>query len=127
MIFYSPTFAADRDRATRFMIAYLRGVRDYHDAFFGTRAGRAEAVRSTRGEDDDRSSPRSYDLMAMPSLDPNGAINVQSMIEDQDYYLAKGCEQQPIDVVGTVDTSFVEAALARIGPLLTRARRSRRS
>ena len=59
--------------------------------------------------------PEVYDQMVMPSLDPNGAINVQSMIEDQDYYLAKGCQQQAIDVAGTVDTSFVEAALAQIG------------
>jgi len=53
--------------------------------------------------------------MVMPSLDPNGAINVQSMVEDQDYYLSKGCQQQPIDVAGTIDTSFVESALARLG------------
>jgi len=114
VIFYAPTFAADRDRATRFMIAYLRGVRDYHDAFFGSRAGRAEVVRLLV-EKTTIKQPEVYDQMVMPSLDPNGAINVQSMVEDQDYYLAKGCQQQAIDVASTVDTSFVETALAQIG------------
>jgi NitT/TauT family transport system substrate-binding protein len=45
VIFYSPAFAEERERATRFMVAYLRGVRDYHDAFFGSKAQRDEVVR----------------------------------------------------------------------------------
>jgi NitT/TauT family transport system substrate-binding protein len=114
VIFYSPAFAADRDGGTRFMIAYLRGVRDYHDAFFGGRAGRADVIRLLV-EKTTIKQPEVYDQMVMPSLDPNGAINLQSMVEDQDYYLTKGCQQQPIDVAGAVDTSFVEAALAQIG------------
>jgi NitT/TauT family transport system substrate-binding protein len=45
VIFYAPGFAADRARATRFMVAYLRGVRDYHDAFFGSHAQRDDVIR----------------------------------------------------------------------------------
>ena len=53
--------------------------------------------------------------MAMPLIDPNGEINLQSMVEDQDYYLAKGRQQQPIDVAHSVDGSFAEAAGSRLG------------
>jgi NitT/TauT family transport system substrate-binding protein len=31
---YSPEFAKDKDSATRFMVAFLKGARDYYDAFF---------------------------------------------------------------------------------------------
>ena len=33
VLLYAPAFAADRDLAQRFTTAYLRGVRDYNDAF----------------------------------------------------------------------------------------------
>jgi len=34
VLVYSPEFAKKTDTATKFMIGYLRGVRDYHDALF---------------------------------------------------------------------------------------------
>jgi NitT/TauT family transport system substrate-binding protein len=114
VIFYAPGFAEERDRATRFMVAYLRGVRDYHDAFFGSHA-RRDAVIRLMVEKTTVKQPDLYDHMAMPLIDPNGEINVQSMMEDQDYYLAKGCQSQPIDVARSVDSSFAEAAVARLG------------
>ncbi len=114
VIFYGPGFADERERATGFMVAYLRGVRDYLDAFFGSRAQRADVVRLLV-EKTAIKQPELYDQMSMAYMDPNGEINVQSMIEDQDYYLAKGCQAQPIDVARAVDASFAEAAVARIG------------
>jgi NitT/TauT family transport system substrate-binding protein len=114
VLMYAPTFAEERDRATRFMVAYLRGVRDYHEAFFGSKAGRDETVRLLV-EKTTIKQPELYDQMVLPSIDPNGVVNLQSMMDDQDYYLAKGCQPQPIDMARTVDMSFAEAAVARIG------------
>jgi NitT/TauT family transport system substrate-binding protein len=114
VIFYSPGFAEDRDRATRFMVAYLRGVRDYHDAFFGSKAQRDAVIRLLVDKTAVK-QPELYDHMGMPLIDPNGEINVASMVDDQDYYLAKGCQTQPIDVARSVDPSFAEAAVARLG------------
>jgi NitT/TauT family transport system substrate-binding protein len=114
VIFYAPAFAEDRDRATRFMVAYLRGVRDYHDAFFGSKARRDDAVRLLV-EKTTIKQPELYDHLAMPLIDPNGEINLPSRMEDQHYYLAKGCQSQPIDVARAVDSSFAEAAVARLG------------
>jgi NitT/TauT family transport system substrate-binding protein len=114
VILYSPTFAEDRDRATGFMVAYLRGVRDYYDAFFGSGARRDEMIRLLV-EKTTNKRPDLYDQKTMPLIDPNGEINVQSMVEDQDYYLARGCQPQPIDVAQSVDRSFAQAAVARLG------------
>jgi NitT/TauT family transport system substrate-binding protein len=114
VIFYGPGFAAERDRATRFMVAYLRGVRDYLDAFFGSQARRDEVIRLLV-EKTTVQQPELYDRMTMPLINPDGEINVQSMLEDQVYYLAKGCQSQPIEVARAVDSSFAEAAVARLG------------
>jgi NitT/TauT family transport system substrate-binding protein len=114
VILYSPQLADDRDRATRFMVAYLRGVRDMHDAFFGSKARRAETIRLLV-EKTTIKQPELYDQMVLPATDPNGEINLQSLIDDQEYYLAKGCQPQRIDIAQAVDTSFAQAAVARLG------------
>ena len=56
-----------------------------------------------------------YETMIVPLIDPNGELNRQSMSDDQEYYLGRGCQQQPIDLAQSVDTSFVDAAVARLG------------
>jgi NitT/TauT family transport system substrate-binding protein len=114
VILYSPRFAEDRDRATGFMVAYLRGVRDYYDAFFGTEARRDEVIRLLV-EKTTNKRPDLYDQKTMPLIDPNGEINLESMAEDQDDYLARGCQAQPIDVAQSIDRSFAQAAVARLG------------
>jgi hypothetical protein len=37
------------------------------------------------------------------------------MVAEQEYYLARGCQQQAVDLGQVIDTSFLEAALARLG------------
>jgi NitT/TauT family transport system substrate-binding protein len=96
------------------MVAYLRGVREYQDAFFGSRA-RREAVVRLLVERTTLKQPELYDQIVLPTIDPDGEINQQSMSDDQEYYLARGCQQQPIDIARVVDGSFAAAAVARLG------------
>ncbi|HLH26034.1 MAG TPA: ABC transporter substrate-binding protein [Chloroflexota bacterium] len=116
-IIYSGQFARDRAEAgRRFMIAYLKGVRYYDDAFDGGDAAkRQEAVailtRSTAVKD-----PALYDRMVMPGLDPNGRLNVASIAEDQDLWLASGLQQARVNLDEVVDPSFTDAAVAALGP-----------
>jgi NitT/TauT family transport system substrate-binding protein len=86
----------------------------WHLSDLGSRARRDDAVRLLVDKTTVK-QPELYDRMGMPYMDPNGEINVESMMEDQEYYLAKGCQTQPIDIARSVDSSFAEAALARLG------------
>ena len=61
------------DQLSRFLIGYLRGVRDYNDAF-ARNQGRAEVVRILTEQTSVR-DPALYERMNMPSLDPDGTIN----------------------------------------------------
>jgi NitT/TauT family transport system substrate-binding protein len=116
-IFYSGQFMrAQPEVARRFMVAYLKGVRYYNDAFDkGDAAKRQEVVniltRNTTVKD-----PALYDRMVMPGLAPDGRLNVASLSEDQDYFLAAGLQQQRIDVNTLVDHSFADAAVQVLGP-----------
>jgi len=54
---------------------------------------------------------------AIPSgLKPDPIPNVQSIVDDQEWYLAHGHQTQRISVQDFVDTSFVEQAIRELGP-----------
>jgi NitT/TauT family transport system substrate-binding protein len=112
---FSPEFSQNIAVANRFVTAYLRGVRLYNDAFHHRDpAARAEVIpiltRRTAV-----SSPALYDKMVMVGLNPNGAVNVENIKAQQEYYLAAGQQQQAVDVDALVNTRFVEAALQTLG------------
>jgi hypothetical protein len=46
----------------------------------------------------------------------DGRINLASIAEAQDYWLANGAQQTRIDLETLVDYSFVDAALQVLGP-----------
>jgi len=112
---YGPSFLADQPEAgRRWMIAYLRGARDYTAAFrHGERRAEVVAIltRHTTVKD-----PALYDRMGMSTIDPNGAVNLASLADQAAWYGEQGFLQGSIDVASLIDTRFVDAALARLGP-----------
>jgi NitT/TauT family transport system substrate-binding protein len=110
---YSPQFAAT-EAASRFMVAYLRGVRDYNDAvLYGQgKDGIVDVLtRYTAVKD-----PALYADMAFAAIDPDGRIDLAALELDLQYYLAKGFVQQPVDLQQIVDNRYADYALARLGP-----------
>jgi len=114
---YGAAFAQEQpDVARRFMVAYLRGVRVYNDAFVkGDAAARqitvAALIQHTPVKD-----AALYDRMTMAGLNPDGRVNLASMVDDQEYWLASGAQQARIDVASLVDYSFADAAVQALGP-----------
>lgn len=112
-LLYSPPFAST-DTARRFMVAYVRGLRDYNDAFrFGRdRAAVVELLtRYTTVKD-----PATFDQMAMAGLHPDGRVNQASVAGDLDFYVRNGYVQQRLDVADLIDDRFVDYAVERLGP-----------
>jgi NitT/TauT family transport system substrate-binding protein len=116
-VMYGDQFIQGRpDAARQFMIAYVRAVRFYNDAFaYGDAAKRQTAVqiltRHTTLKD-----PALYDRMAMPGIDPDGRMNVATINQDQDFWLSQGTQQSRVDLNGVVDLRFADAALQALGP-----------
>jgi NitT/TauT family transport system substrate-binding protein len=113
-VVYSSRFAAQTDLARRFMVAYLKGVREYNDAF-QKGIGRAEVVRvlteSTAVRD-----PALYDVMNMAGIDPDGRIARQSLQLDMDYFRQRGYYTGPVTLDDLLDTAFAEYAVQQLGP-----------
>ena len=114
-LFYSPEFAQRTDVARRFMVAYVRALRDYNDAF-AKNQGRAE-VAQILAKYTTVKDVALYDKMVPAGLDPDGRLNVQGIRDDLALYVQEGCASgQVADVDRVVDESFVQYALSVLGP-----------
>jgi len=114
VILYSEKFAQDKDAATRFMVAYLKGARFYADAFDKKDpAKRTEAIDIIA-----KATKLDATLIArvvLPGIDPNGKVNVDSLDAAQKYFVAKGTQTKALDMTKIVDQSFAQEAVRRLG------------
>lgn len=98
----------------RFMLALLRGTRDYVNAVEKNQ-GRAEAVaamiKHTRIKE-----PALYDKMIFPKVAPSGEVRMASLQETLDWFRTKGVVKAVVDLSKVVDQRFTTSALKRLGP-----------
>ncbi|MCL5962129.1 MAG: ABC transporter substrate-binding protein [Chloroflexi bacterium] len=116
VILYSGKFMKENpDAAKGFMIAYLRAVRDYNDAFAKKDAKKKAEVVSILTKSTAVKDPALYDKMIVPGLNPNGEVFKASLPEDQDYFIRAGLQETKVDVDKLVDSSFVKYAVEKLG------------
>jgi NitT/TauT family transport system substrate-binding protein len=114
LIMYSPTMTTQRQEVgRRFMVGYLRSLRDYQDAFNGGKdldAIIAILTRYTSIKD-----PAVYKKIVVPAFEPNGQMNVQSIKDLQQWYVDNGLVQTPAALDEFFDTSYLDYALGVVG------------
>ncbi len=112
---YGPSIGQDQPALGHaIMRAYLKGLRDYNRAFRDG-IGKAE-IAAIIAKHSTVKNPAVVEAMTPVGLDPDGRINVDSLIEDQRFYVEKGTVPTPVDMHQLVDHSYVEAALRALGP-----------
>jgi NitT/TauT family transport system substrate-binding protein len=113
-LYYSPEFAANTDLATRYMIAYLKGKRDFDDAFRGGKD--REAAIAMLAQDLPR-VPAELWRTSQPNLaDLNGEVNVDNIIYQAGFYKKDGEISGPVpDIAKFVDLQFAHAAVKVLG------------
>jgi NitT/TauT family transport system substrate-binding protein len=112
VLMYAPRFART-ESARRFMVAYLRGVRDYVDGIV-----RKRAVDPVAGIIAKYSTTKDVELikrMAPVGLNPDGYVNRQSIQGDLEWYVRGGHVSQRPDLNQLVDNSHVDFALQQLG------------
>jgi sulfonate transport system substrate-binding protein len=114
-VFYASGFTQNRAVGNNFVVAYLRGVRDYLRTFFDNQGDRAAAVAQLIKHLPVK-EPALYERMSMPYFNPDGHINVADVRAQQDWYVSQGQVQQPIDIDRVVDNSYADYALSVLGP-----------
>lgn len=114
-IFYSPVFMEKHPKAAQgFMNAYVRGLRDYNDAFekgVGRDAVIAILTKYTRIRD-----PEVYRAVVPVGLSPDGLVNVQSLKDDARWYHQRGYLKALPDIDTIVDLSYARQAAQTLGP-----------
>lgn len=113
-IFYSEKFIQDHpDVARRWMLAYVKGLRGYNDAF---RKGiNKQQIVDILIKHKAASSAEFLDRMNKVGLHPDGAINMESIQYDIDFYVRYGYVATAPKVEDVVDLSFVEYAVQQLG------------
>ena len=118
-IIYGPDFVEQGDLATRFMVAYLKGARDYNDALEEGRlqGPNADEIISIIAEYSNITDPELISNMEAAGIDPNGELNVDGMERDLQTWKDQGLlENEDVTAEQTVDTSFIDAAVEELGP-----------
>jgi NitT/TauT family transport system substrate-binding protein len=112
---YGPTLRERPDDALRYMVAYLRGARDYCDAFPHGR-NRDEVVAAVAAAAGVSADTVLRDMIQV-GLDPNGELNLESIKSDLDWMNEARALPAPVPLEAVIDNSYREAALAALqGP-----------
>jgi NitT/TauT family transport system substrate-binding protein len=114
-LLYSPRFAAS-DLAVPFMIAYLKGIRVYDDAFqkkLPEARDKAFDAVVKYGPVQDRSVYERYTSYFL--IDPDGKLRLQRLQDQQEFFLSTGAQATRMDFSKIVDTRFAEQAAAKLG------------
>ena len=114
MVLASPKFMEEEeDVSLRFMLAYLKGLRDYNDAFVKGE-GKDEIIEimtmHTALKD-----PALWEKVNVTGLDPNGKMRIDDIKAQYDMYKEYGAIQGEFDFDEAIDTSLTEKALEILG------------
>jgi NitT/TauT family transport system substrate-binding protein len=94
--------------------AYLRGVRDYCNAYHGgkDRAAMIDLLIKTGTEN----RPDILTKYPWPARDPNGRINVASMLDMQDWYIKAKMSTARLPAERLLNTTYIDDAVKEAGP-----------
>ncbi len=113
VVIFSEQMSKNVDVARRFMVGYLKGARDYYDAFVKNK-NRSETVsiisKAINVE------PGLFDQMGLPYMDPDGKLHVSSMKTDFAYFKEMGYYTGNLEIEPQIDTQFIEYAAKQLGP-----------
>jgi NitT/TauT family transport system substrate-binding protein len=114
VIVYAPNFSTQRvDAGKKFMTAYIRGLRDWIDAV--DRNKDYDAIIGIMTKESSLKDPAIYKKIALPAFDPNGALFLDAIKVNQQWYVDHGDVKNPIDVDKIYDPRYLEYAVGQLG------------
>jgi NitT/TauT family transport system substrate-binding protein len=94
--------------------AYLRGLRDYCDAYHGAPV-KEEIIAALIRHGSER-RPELLHKYPWPARSPDGRINIASMLDMQDWYVKNGYARTRFPPERLVDMSYADYAVQKLGP-----------
>lgn len=115
VVLFSPNLARNKDLARRFMLAYIKGARDYNDVFTKKVSAKHDEIVQILARNTTVKDVSLYDKMAMPGIDANGRARKASLAVDQDWFLQSGAQKLKADLDKVVDNQYADWAVQRLG------------
>ncbi|HHY93563.1 MAG TPA: ABC transporter substrate-binding protein [Firmicutes bacterium] len=113
LLVYGPSITGRPQVADRFMVAYIKSLRDYNDAFFKDK-GKADIV-TVLAEWSVVKDKALYDKMFPVGLNPNGYVREKGIELDLAWYKDRGLLKGDLSVRDVVDNQYVDRALKVLG------------
>lgn len=114
LVLGSPDFMnKEQDISLRFMAAYLKGVRDYNDAFIKD-IGKGEVI-DIMAKHTALKDAALWEKVNVTGLDPDGKMFIDDIKKQYEAYKANGAIRGDIDFDKAIDTSMTEKAIEEIG------------
>ncbi|MDH5727438.1 MAG: ABC transporter substrate-binding protein [Gammaproteobacteria bacterium] len=115
VIMYSPVFINKHpEMAKRFMVAYVKGMRDYNDAFENNI--NKEAIIDILLKHTKVKDRATYDKVANVGLNPDAMLNIETMRADAQWLYQKRYIKNPADVDNIAELRFINYARKVLGP-----------
>ena len=111
IMMFSPAFAKT-DTAKRFMVAHLKAQREYMRLVQTGQPGEVCRVVNKYSP----AMPADCAGVSFTGVEPNGAINVESLERYQKEWMDWGVMKEPADIRKSVNTEFVRNAVTVLGP-----------
>lgn len=113
VVLAGPKFIANRDVSERFMVAYLKALRDYNDAFLKGKDKDAiiQILMKYTGMNDNAS----WQNVQVTGLNPNGGVFKDNLVDQYKWYKANGSVKADVDLNKIIDMSLVDAAMKYVG------------
>jgi NitT/TauT family transport system substrate-binding protein len=105
---------ANQQLVRNYYVAYLRGIRDYCQAYHGSAVRQAMIDLSIRTGTETR--PELLHKYPWPARSPNGRINVASLLDMQAWFVKSKMSSGELPAERLLDTSTVDYAVQKLGP-----------
>ena len=113
VVVFGPSMGHKREAGERWMVANLRGVREGLELIVERRDPQAIAIAAEYSTIKD---PALWQKMDIQRSNPDGYNYPDSIRLDLNWFVANGLVTKPIDVDSVLDQSYVDYAIARLGP-----------
>jgi NitT/TauT family transport system substrate-binding protein len=113
LLVYGKSMLEKPEVAKRFMVAYVKALRDYNDAFF--KNIKQDEIISILSEYSTVKDKELYKKMYPVGLNPNGYVRMKGIQMDLDWYKQKDLLKGDLKAEDVVDNSFCDYAVQVLG------------
>lgn len=113
ILVYGTGMTKNAEVANRFMVAYVKSLRDYNDAFF--KGNNKKEMIDLLVKNSVLKDPALYEKMYPTGLNPDGYVRIKGVAADLDWYKANSLLQKDIKIEDAVDNKYVDFAVKTLG------------